>query len=417
MARTHQQFIQDVEHRNTLCSGFPISIKKGQVYCGLDYDMVFLCGNKHGEFTTKPRYIIQKHSGCPVCKNAKISNTAAKDLNTFVSQLQQIAPHIKLVAGQKYINTDSKMNFLCKVGHKFTTVPKTILQSHGCSKCANISRRKKLSHTVYDDGTTGDIQAEIDKIIQGTTLNVVVVPTHQAYDKYQYATLMDELRQTQHTIMLFEDEWLDNRELITKKLEHYANSTNVTQQIHARKCVIRVCSPSEKRGLLDEHHVQGNDNAQINYGAYYNDILIAVMTFCRPRVSVGHKGQYTGMWELSRFCTDTNYRIPGIASKLLKHFQRNNQWTEIYSYADKRWSVGNMYQQLGFTLTADNPPGYFYVVDGKRKHRWNYRKDVIKNTLPNYDPNLTEQQNMTNHGFWRVWDCGTLKFTLNNTVV
>lgn len=73
-----------------------------------------------------------------------------------------------------------------------------------------------------------------------------------------------------------------------------------------------------------------------------------------------------------------------------------------------------MYYQLGFTLTADNPPDYFYVVDGVRKHRWNFRKDVIKYTLPNYDPNITEYQNMENHGYWRVWDCGTLKFTMFN---
>ena len=38
----------------------------------------------------------------------------------------------------------------------------------------------------------------------------------------------------------------------------------------------------------------------------------------------------------------------------------------------------------------------------------------LKNTLPLYDPSLTEYQNMQNAGFWRVWDCGTLKFTMFN---
>lgn len=73
-----------------------------------------------------------------------------------------------------------------------------------------------------------------------------------------------------------------------------------------------------------------------------------------------------------------------------------------------------MYTQLGFEQTANNPPDYFYVVDGTRKHRWNYRKDIIKNTLPVYDAELTEYQNMVANGMWRVWDCGTLKYTIYN---
>lgn len=216
-------------------------------------------------------------------------------------------------------------------------------------------------------------------------------------------------------IILFEDE-MEDVSLLEAKLKHYTNVSNV-ERIHARKCVIRSCPKEEKKALLNANHIQGNDNSQIAYGAWYNDMLVAVMTFTAPRVALGQKNKgihNSGVWELSRFCTDVNYRIPGIASKLLKHFQRNHAWTEIYSYADKRWSVGNMYHQLGFELVADNPPDYFYVIDGRRKHRWNYRKDILKDTLHNYDPSLTEYQNMVNRGYWRVWDCGTLKFSIRH---
>lgn len=215
--------------------------------------------------------------------------------------------------------------------------------------------------------------------------------------------------------ILFEDE-MANTQLLAAKLTHYTQSSQV-QRIHARDCVIAPCGKDEKKQLLNENHVQGNDNAQLAYGAYHKDQLVAVMTFTTPRVALGQKDRTKikeGTWELSRFCTDVKYRIPGIASKILTHFKRNHVWKEIYSYADKRWSVGNMYHQLGFELIADNPPDYFYVINGVRKHRWNYRKDILKNTLPNYDPKLTEYQNMVNHGFWRVWDCGTLKYSITN---
>lgn len=214
-------------------------------------------------------------------------------------------------------------------------------------------------------------------------------------------------------IILFEDEMQDDN-LLRAKLIHYS-ATSQVERIHARKCTIRQCTAHEKSRLLNANHVQGNDNSTIWYGAYYKDEMVAVMTFSNPRVGIGqHKVKKPTVFELVRFCTDVRYRIPGIASKLLTHFKQNHQWTEIYSYADKRWSVGNMYTQIGFTLSADNPPGYFYVVDGLRKHRWSYRKDAIKQKLPNYDPSKTEYENMVAHGFWRVWDCGTLRFTLKN---
>lgn len=411
MARTHAQFTEEVEDRNRNNPGFAIKIHGMSRYENLDEPMVFECCNGHGTFETRPRYIIQKGSGCPQCKNSKIGKANAYTITDVTSKLKEVGHGIRLQPGQEYTNSTKKMSFFCSKGHGFTSTVKSILSGSDCPECCNVSRHTKLAA----NPTKNALQTEVDLFIKrhGLNINVIVVPLTSPYEKYHYRNVKQTLEQERTTIVLFEDELIDNRTLIFRKLKHYAQKSDLGEKIHARQCEIKRCSATEKRALLNENHVQGDDNAPLCYGAYYNGTLVAVMTFSKPRVAVGHKrGNYDGMWELSRFCTDVRYRIPGIASKLLKHFQRNNEWKEIYSYADKRWSVGNMYHALGFTLTADNPPGYFYVVDGKRKHRWNYRKDILKNTLPNYDASLTEYQNMENHGFWRVWDCGTLKFTL-----
>jgi hypothetical protein len=214
--------------------------------------------------------------------------------------------------------------------------------------------------------------------------------------------------------IIFEDE-LTNIPLIQSKLVHKARRNN-TPRVHARKCEICLVVNKNKKSLfLNTYHNQGNDNSQIAYGAYYNNELVAMMTFSPPRAGIGvHTNKQKGTYELVRFATDTMFRVPGVASKLLKHFQRNHSWSEIYSYADRRWSDGNLYEKIGFDLVKTNPPDYFYVVDGKRKHRWNYRKDILKETLSNYDSKLTEYQNMQNAGYYRVWDCGTLKYALKN---
>lgn len=219
--------------------------------------------------------------------------------------------------------------------------------------------------------------------------------------------------------IIFEDELVANHTLVHNKLIHYTK-TNTSTRIHGRDCIISPVSSGERGTFLNQHHIQGNDNSQIAYGAYHTNELVAIMTFTAPRVALGYKNKdrstYAHVWELSRFTTNIKYRIPGIASRLLEHFKRNNDWKEIYSYADRRWSVGNLYYKLGFQLSRVNPPDYFYVIDGVRKHRWNYRKDVLRNKLPNYDPTVTEYQNMLDHGYDRVWDCGTMKFQLTSQV-
>lgn len=252
-----------------------------------------------------------------------------------------------------------------------------------------------------------------------TNVGILLIPYDKSYANMKIAHHGRKLMIAKgiRPFIIFEDEL--NNNIIINKIRHYIGiSTADIPRIHARKCSIRQISKEAKALFLNEHHIQGSIGATYSYGAFYGDKLMAVMTFGKPRVLLGYNTKKSNtefiIWELSRFATNTKYRIPGIASKLLEYFKKHNEWNRIISYADKRWSTGNLYNVLGFTMEKSNKPDYFYVIDGKRKHRWNYRKDILKRTLPNYDPMLTEYQNMTNAGHWRIWDCGTYRFILDN---
>lgn len=415
MARTHEQFVEEVKRRNNNNPDFQIKIKRGSHYESMDKEMLFSCCNGHPDFSTKPRYIIQKGSGCPLCRSAKIRQTNNTGLEQFIQQLAKVNSSVHLFPrGQKYVNTNTKMSFRCVCGFSFETLPKVLLAGHSCPKCARrTSKDDDLYSKFFASKTDVEEFNQLAANIQHVT--VELIPLKAPYDKYLYSNRLKAAPKP--TIFVFEDEWLTNKALITSKLNHYGQC-NASPLIHARKCDIRRITAAEKRALLEANHVQGNDICAISYGAFYEDTLVAVMTFSEPRVAMGAKSKdrtvYEGIWELSRFCTDVNYRIPGIASRLLSQFKREHSWKTIYSYADKRWSVGNMYYQMGFSLVSDNAPSYFYVVDGKRKHRWNYRKDVLKTLFVNYDTELTEHENMAANGYWHVWDCGTLKFEMTN---
>ena len=79
-------------------------------------------------------------------------------------------------------------------------------------------------------------------------------------------------------------------------------------------------------------------------------------------------------YELLRFCNKLNTTVIGGASKLFQHFLTHYQPSKIISYADRRWSNGQLYFNLGFKHTHNSGINYFYIVDGCREYRYKYRK-------------------------------------------
>jgi len=208
-------------------------------------------------------------------------------------------------------------------------------------------------------------------------------------------------------IQIFEDEWTFKKEIVKSRLKQILNMNNSTKRIHARKCIIKEIEPKVKNEFLEEFHIQGKDSSKIKLGAFFKDKLVSVMTFSVGNISKGSKS-IEGIWELNRFCSNSNYHIPGIAGKLLSHFKKNYEWKEIFSYADRRWSTGNLYYQLGFNLEHITQSNYWYLKGLKRIHRFNLRKRIDE---PKDIPEWVLRQK---EGFTRIWDCGSLKLSIIN---
>lgn len=206
---------------------------------------------------------------------------------------------------------------------------------------------------------------------------------------------------------IFSDEWIRNEEIIKSKIKHILNKD--TEKIYARKCIIREISGKEKDGFLKKHHIQGIDKSTYKIGAYYNEELVAVMTFSGLRKVLGSNGE-DNTFELVRFASKN---VVGIASRLLKYFIKKYKPNKIISYADKRWTLSgdNLYQKIGFNLVKTTKPNYWYALkDDKRYHRFNFRKDLL--VKKGYDTNKTEKQIMGELGYLTVWDCGNYKYEM-----
>ncbi len=207
-------------------------------------------------------------------------------------------------------------------------------------------------------------------------------------------------------VHIFEDEWFHKQDIVKARLKQILGINN-SKRIHARKCEVKEIDPKTKNKFLEKYHIQGKDKSTIKLGAFYNNELVSVMTFSHGNISKGSKS-IADIWELNRFCSNSNYRIPGIASKLLTYFKRNYEWKEIFSYADRRWSNGNVYEKLGFELSHMTKTNYWYVNFNtvERFHRFIFRK---KKDEPKDIPEWTLRRKQ---GLYRIWDCGSLKYIM-----
>ena len=201
-------------------------------------------------------------------------------------------------------------------------------------------------------------------------------------------------------ITIYDDEWLSNKNLVKEKLKTILNISD-SKKIHARKCIIKTIDYKIKNIFFNENHIQGSVKSSINIGLYYDNELVSVLSFKL------NKNNH----ELVRYAT--KYNVIGGFSKLLSYFKYNYEWNKIVTFADLRWHTGNVYLKSGFIIDGYLPPDYEYVVNGKRSHKFNYRKKCISTKFPNlYNSLETEEENMKRIGIPKIYDCGKIRFVL-----
>ena len=211
-----------------------------------------------------------------------------------------------------------------------------------------------------------------------------------------------------HLIHIFEYQWTNNQRQVKQRLSNILG--NYTNKVFARKCVVREIDFAITSDFLNEYHLQGSCTSKLNLGLFYNNELISVMTFGKPRFNKDYQ------WELIRFCNKEGYHVIGAASKLLKYFERNYNPKSLISYANRCWSWGkhNVYKDvLGMSYIGKSDANYVYInEEGVILPRYKAQKHKLKKLLgeENFNELLTETENMELNGWIKSYDCGNLVF-------
>lgn len=374
-----------------------------------------VCGHMFMRSINAFMYI--KDNPCPQCNKVKISQKKTKTNDIFIEDMNNVYGVGRYELLGNYTKSNEKVTIKCnECGRTFTIEANSFLQGHGCPyhNCNSSTKEKEIADYIKNI-TNCDVHTNDRTVLDGRELDIYIpekkiaiefdgIFWHNENNKannYHLDKTEECEKKGIRLIHIFEDEWVNKKDIWKSML---SNMLGVTPyRIYARNCVVREVEAKECTSFLNSNHIQGWCPSQIKLGLFYNNELFSIMTFGKSRHFIGNgKIEY----ELLRFCNKTFTNIVGGASKLFKHFIKTYNPNSMVSYADRRWSQGKLYDILGFEFMHNSKPNYYYVIDGTRKNRFNYRKKIL---VEKYDcpPDMSERDFCRQQKWYRIYDCGT----------
>ena len=264
--------------------------------------------HEHGEFWQIPAMHLTGQ-GCPKC--AGRSKTSEDIINDF-----------KKVHGDKYDYSKveykyahEKVCIICPEHGEFWQLPFDHLDGHGCQKCGLLisNSENEISDFIkkYLDNEPLILHNrtiikpyEIDLYLPSRKIAIEYngIKWHSeefGKDKYYHLNKLNGCKEKNiKLIHIFDDEYLHNKELVRNKILHILNLKINSTKIYGRKTIIKEIAFEEYKPFMDLYHIQGSIPSTVYLGAYYEDKLIAAMSFVK-RSEI--------QWELNRFASDYNY--------------------------------------------------------------------------------------------------------------
>jgi len=209
----------------------------------------------------------------------------------------------------------------------------------------------------------------------------------------------------QHGIQLFhiiETEWNDStkQQIWKSMLRHKLKKS--PSRVFARNTHIQYIDHKTASEFFNQNHLQGSARSEIRIALCDQSGIVAVGSFAKSRFTADKS-----VWELIRFAVRRDHAVPGAFTKILADFRRTNK-QPLVSYANRRWSQGNVYEKSGFRVDHVAKPCYYYTDCKTLWHRSVFQKHKLADRLDNFDHAKTEVQNMYDHGYRRIWDCGNI---------
>jgi hypothetical protein len=365
---------------------------------------------KHGEFFITPKHLLTRQYGCNVCSGKK---------RLTLEKIRSLTEYI--IPEQEYKNNKTHIEASCVIHGNWLVRPDNLI--HGETRCPTCAGSLSKVEEELRDFIISELDSNAifnnKEIIKPRELDILSIKNNVAIEmnglyyhseeqgkdkKYHLNKTKMSLDKGIRLFHIFEDEWRNKKE-IWKSILRY-NFKKIPNKIYARKCKIKLVDNYKTVEFLNRNHLQGYSNSSVSIGLYDNDDLVSILTFGKSRFDKNIE------WEIIRYANKLNITVVGGFQKLFSHFKKTYTPKSIVSYADKRYSIGNVYKTIGMKEIKNDAVNYYYFnkSEGIRYSRHQFQKHKLKDKLPIYDENLSEINNMRMNKFNRIYDCGNYKF-------
>lgn len=396
-------------------------------YISTSKDVTIKCKD-HGPYIQNAGVHMRGH-GCKICASNLVSHHNTYSTEQFISK--SIDVHHNLYDYSKTIYRGSReyVSITCKKHGEFEQIAYFHLAGNGCPDCG-ISKTTVKSKAEYEIiefikslGITDVIHSdrslgfEIDVLVPKHNLAIEYngvywhssnTISRDTIHKLQHITKTEKCsKQGIQLLHILDLEWNDpQKQKIWKSIISYKLG-KVEHRIFARNCKLKPVQSDHSKTFLENNHMQGAANGPVRLGLYYQEELVALGVFSKPRFSA-----QPNTMELLRFATKTNTSVIGAFSRIMSNFKKQYS-VNIISYANRRWSDGNVYKTNNMKELDSAGPGYYYTDCRQIWHRSSFQKHKLSSKLKQFNPLLSEVENMYNNNYRRIWDAGHLIFVEN----
>lgn len=359
----------------------------------------------HGEFEQSP----EKHlngQGCPVCRYIKLSNKLKMSNDDFINKAKRIHGEKYDYSKVKYVSYDEPVIIICPIHGDFSQTPDSHLQGSGCQKCANHLSKMEIELKEILSKYFNDVIVNNRSILNGKELDIYIPSKKIAIEyngvlwhcekfgkdkNYHLNKTIECNKKGIRLIHIFEDEYIYRKDVVLHKIKNILNINTDLPKITSEECVFKEVSEIDSSTFLNKFYFQKCTNADVNIGAYCNDILIYI-------IGINKISKEENKWRIKYFACDYNYIYYDVEINLINHFVKLYKPTVIELCLDRRWyDIKNceIYQKIGFNFNDYLPPSYKYVK---------------KNSYNRYDENELSVSELKKTDYYKIWDCGLINY-------
>lgn len=398
--------------------------KPSEVYYKSQKKYYFVCSEGHNfkrDISHMRRSVDTKTQGCPICHGKQVVE-GVNDLYSLRPDLieewdyeiNDIKPWEVTVASNRLVNVHCK-NPDCD--NIYTTSIYSWVNSlvNCCEDCRKRQWSFAEKELVAEIRSWGIEVIEESKFLGGNFSFDIYIPSKSVAIEYNGLYWhSDSVREDTNyhynkyilckeagvqLIYVWEDDYKLNKDIVLKMLKNKLGVSD-ERKVNARDCKIYTVKYSEAKEFLDNNHIQGGVTGSEYLSLVDSDNnIVALMVL-----------QEDGdLLNLKRYASSCNVR--GGFSKLLHMVEDVYNYRGIYTFSDNGVSDGSLYKSNGFSVDKVIKPDYSYVVDGVRKHKFNYRLERFrKDPDLYYEEGLTEKELALANRLVRVWDAGKLRW-------